>query len=85
MRNRLVTATLAALVLGGAAAFAATDTVGKVKTFDATTMTLTLDNGTTYYLPDGFKDPGLKAGEKVTVSWNMINDRHEVETVTIQN
>lgn len=56
---------------------------GTVKTFDGKAMTLTLADGTTYALAKGFKDPGLKAGEKVSVSWDMTGKSRTAESVTI--
>jgi hypothetical protein len=46
-------------------------------------MTLTLADGSTYALRKGFKDPGLKAGEKVTVSWDTSGSKKIAEKVTI--
>ena len=46
-------------------------------------MTLTLSDGTAYMLPKGFKDPGLKAGEKVSISYDMVGKKHEAKTVKI--
>ncbi len=70
MRKLLVPAAAAAILATSAIAFAATqNTTDTVKSFDSKAMTLTLANGTEYMLPKGFKDPGLKAGEKVTVAW----------------
>ena len=71
MRKLLVPAVAAAILATSAVAFAATqNTTGTVKSFDSKAMTLTLANGTEYMLPKGFKDPGIKAGEKVTVAWD---------------
>ena len=46
-------------------------------------MTLTLADGNEYMLPKTFKDPGLKAGEKVSVAWDMKNGSKIAENVTI--
>lgn len=83
MRRYLVPAGLiAALALSGAA-MAATTTTGKIKSFDLKTHELTLDNGVVYMLPANFKDPGLKAGEKVAVSWDMKAGKYDATSVTI--
>ena len=72
MRKLLVPAAAAAILATSAVAFAATQhTTGTVKSFDSKAMTLTLANGTEYMLPKAFKDPGIKAGEKVTVAWDI--------------
>ncbi|SOC35342.1 uncharacterized protein DUF1344 [Rhizobium subbaraonis] len=65
-------------------AFAAAETVtGTVKTYSPLAMTPTLSDGTAYMLPKGFKDPGLKAGEKVSISYDMVGKKHEAKTVKI--
>lgn len=83
MRALPIPAALAAFVAAAPAFAAAQHVEGAVKAFDGKAMTLTLDNGVTYRLPAGFKDPGIKAGEKVAVSWEMKNGQHAVDTVTI--
>lgn len=56
---------------------------GTVKAFDLKAHTLTLADGKNYQLPATFKDPGLKAGEKVTVHWKMNGNNYEATNVTI--
>lgn len=56
---------------------------GTVKAFDLKAHTLTLADGKIYQLPVAFKDPGLKAGEKVTVHWKMNGSAYEATNVTI--
>ncbi len=82
MRSFILPATIVAL-LAAPMAFAATTTNGTVKSVDTKTMTLVLDNGISYRLPQGFKNPGLKAGEKVAVIWDMQGANHEAKSVTI--
>ena len=83
MRSNFVPAALVALIFAAPMAFAATMTNGAIKAFDLKAMTLTLDNGIAYKLPAGFKDPGLKIGEKVTVAWDMVGKDHVASAVTI--
>lgn len=84
MRKLLVPAVAAAILSTSAVAFAATkNTTGTVKSFDTKGMTLILANGTEYILPRGFKDPGIKAGEKVTVAWDTKGGSKIAEKVTI--
>ncbi len=84
MRGKLIPVTVAAIVLSAMAAFAAdTMTTGVVKAVDLKEMTLTLEDGTIYILPAGFKDPGLKAGEKVTIGWQLAKTKHQADTVVI--
>jgi hypothetical protein len=84
MRKLVAAATAAAFLATGSVAFAAVKhTTGKIKTFDATAMSLVLEDGSTFTLPKTFKDPGLKAGEKVRVSWDMSGKEKVAEAVKI--
>lgn len=85
MRKVLFPTVVAAMLATSVGAFAATttQTTGTIKAVDMKAMTLTLQDGTVYYLPKGFKDPGLKVGEKVDIGWVMKNNEHEAETVKI--
>jgi len=56
---------------------------GTVKAFDLKAHTLTLADGKIYQLPSTFEDPGLKAGEKVTVHWKMNGSAYQATDVTI--
>lgn len=83
MRALLIPAAFAAILAVSPAAFAAQTAAGQVKDFDLKAGTLTLNDGTTYMLPSGFKDPGLRAGEKVQVSWDMQRGKHTADSVKI--
>ncbi|TPI10855.1 DUF1344 domain-containing protein [Mesorhizobium sp. B4-1-3] len=84
MRKLIVTAATAALLASGGAAFAAVKhTTGTVKSFDQTTMSLVLDDGSTFKLSKAFKDPGIQAGEKVRVSWDTSGKNKIAEAVKI--
>ena len=84
MRKLLVPAAAAAILATSAIAFAAThNTSGTIKTFDSKAMTLTLADGASYMLPKGFKDPGLKAGDKVSIAWDAKNGSKVAEKVLI--
>lgn len=83
MRAFLIPAALAAAIIATPAAFAAQSTAGAIKAFDLKTHTLTLNDGTTYNLPAKFKNPGLKVGERVQVSWDMLKGQHVARNVTI--
>lgn len=54
-----------------------------VKAFDLKSHTLTLANGVAYKLPATFKDPGLKAGSKVTVKWQQNGKEYDASSVTL--
>jgi len=85
MRISIIPVALAATLSVASLAMAAQQHAeGTVKTFDSKGMTLTLSDGATYRLPKGFKDPGLKAGEKVSISWDMAGKHKTAETATIE-
>ncbi|WP_292074330.1 DUF1344 domain-containing protein [Mesorhizobium sp.] len=84
MRKLIVTAATAAFLASGGAAFAAVKhTTGTVKSFDGTAMSLVLDDGSTFTLSKAFKDPGIQAGEKVRVSWDMSGNKKIAEAAKI--
>lgn len=84
MRALLIPTTLAALIAGAPLALAATQySSGTFQSYDSKSMTLTLSDGASFMLPTGFKDHGLKAGERVKISWEMKNGQHVVDSVTI--
>jgi len=84
MHKLFIPAAVAASIALAPVAFAAAKSEeGKVKSYDPATMTLVLENGDTFTLPAGFKDPGLKAGEKVKVSFETKDGKHQAETVSI--
>ena len=85
MRKLLVPAAVAALLATSALSFAAATqhASGTVKEFDSKAMTLTLADGDTYVLPKAFKNPGLKAGEHVSIKWQMSGDKRDAESVTL--
>ncbi|HTV67794.1 MAG TPA: DUF1344 domain-containing protein [Rhizobiaceae bacterium] len=84
MRTLLIPAALAAILSTSALALAATQhTDGTVKAYDAKAMTLTLVDGSVYSMPENFKGPNLRAGEKVQISWEQSGARKMADTVTI--
>jgi zona occludens toxin (predicted ATPase) len=88
MRRYIAPILIALVAAAPGAAFAASAVTpaakpGMVKAFDLKAHTLTLADGKTYQLPATFKDPGLKAGEKVTVHWKMNGTAYEATSVTI--
>ncbi|TPJ59393.1 MULTISPECIES: DUF1344 domain-containing protein [unclassified Mesorhizobium] len=84
MRKIIVSAAAVAILASGSVAFAAVKhTTGTIKTFDTASKSLVLDNGSSFTLPRTFKDPGLKVGEKVRVSWDMSGKDKVAEAVKI--
>lgn len=85
MRSKILPLVLVASMSFGAVAFAAaTDTSGTIKSIDEKAMTITLEDGTSYHLPAGFKLADLKVGEKVVVSWEAKGDLKEASGVKAQ-
>jgi Cu/Ag efflux protein CusF len=85
MRNLIVPTAVAAVVLTSSMAMAADHVSGKIKSFDLKADTITLDNGTVYTLPNGFKNPGLKDGKKVQITWSMMKGKHAASAVKMLN
>lgn len=85
MRISLFSTAAAVLIATTFGALAATGTMttGTVKSIDAKTHSLTLDNGIAYALPSGFKESGIKVGEKVTVAWVMQGVKHQADKVVV--
>ncbi|MCB2110143.1 MAG: DUF1344 domain-containing protein [Defluviimonas sp.] len=83
MRSYLSIPVLAVSLAVAGMAYASTTSTGEIKAIDMSAHTITLADGMVYYLPAGFKDPGLKVGEKVSVVWDMKNNEHQASEVTI--
>jgi Cu/Ag efflux protein CusF len=81
MRSKLLPALLVAGLAFGGAAFAATDSTGTIKAIDVKAMTVTLDDGTVYYFPATVKLDGFTVGEKVVISWDMKDNKHEATAI----
>lgn len=77
------TTTMAVKPAAAAAVAAPQSIASTVKAFDLKAHTLTLANGIAYTLPATFKDPGLKAGAKVTVKWQMNGKAYDATSVTL--
>ena len=83
MRTLLIPAVAAAVLSTTAFSFAAEQhATGTIKTYDSKAMKLTLADGN-YMLPKKFKDPGLKTGEKVAISWEKSGTGRLADQVTI--
>ncbi len=84
MRKYLIPAAIAASFAFAPAAFAAMQQAnGTIKSFSAKNATLTLTDGSVYMLPKTFKNPGLKAGEKVNIDWDMHGKNKMAQSVSI--
>jgi Cu/Ag efflux protein CusF len=76
-------AALFATATYGSAAMASHTTTGTVKTYDASAMTIALDNGTVYHLPKNAKTPDVKTGDKVQISWQKSKGTDWAHSVKI--
>lgn len=83
MRFTILPAVLILSVAGASLALASTTTQGVIKTLDLMAHSITLADGSTFTLPQTFKDPGLKVGEKVAIVWDMKGVTHEASAVTV--
>ena len=83
MRVLLSNLAIVSILATPALALAAQSATGTVKEYNKASMSLTLADGTIYQLPKGFHDPGLKAGEKGAISFDMSGKNHEAKTVKI--
>jgi hypothetical protein len=83
MRSLFVSTVILSSVALAPAAFAATmSTTSTVKAFTAG-KSLTLANGDMFILSSKFKNPGIKAGEKVKVAYTTMGKKLEAQTVSI--
>lgn len=78
----VVPAAFATVLAISSLAMAATST-STVKAVNMKTMKLTTTDGHSYMIPKDFKDPGLKAGEKVHLTWTMHNKHRDLSQATI--
>lgn len=75
-------ATAMAPAAAPAAASAATQSIGgTIKSINLTARDLTLADGSRYFLPLGLKVPNVKAGDKVTVYWQVNGSAHDVTEI----
>ena len=75
MRKLTLAALSAAALLAGISLANAADVTGTIKSIDATTGMITLDNGKTYKLPASIKASDWKVGEKVKVTFDDKNGK----------
>jgi hypothetical protein len=61
------------------------DVEATVKTVDLKGLSLTLDDGKTYRLPEEFDFEGLKAGVKVLVFYTVVDGNRVVDDLEIVN
>jgi Cu/Ag efflux protein CusF len=82
MKTTLIPTAFAVLALSTFAAFAANSmSNGVIKSIDATSQTITLEDGKAYVLPKGFDIKTLKVGEKVAVDWTMTDGKYVAASI----
>lgn len=81
MRKFILAAAALGLLSGTAFAAAQHHATGTIKQVDSKAMTLTLNDGSVYSLPNKFKTSGLKTGEKVAISWNQTGTNKMAQSV----
>lgn len=74
---------VSSLAMVPAAYAASLSMTGTVKAFNAAQKQLVLTNGDTFTLASGFKDPGIKSGEKIKVSYQKTGKAMQAEMVKI--
>ena len=83
MRSFVIPAAIAAALITAPVAFAAETATGTVKSFNTMTHVLTLKDGISYTFPESYKAPALKAGERVSVIWEMKDGKHLASSVSL--
>lgn len=86
MRKSLILAASLGTMIVSSAAFAASmDATGVIKSIDTKANSITLADGKTYSLPAGFAISTLKAGEKVSLVYDMKNSQMVATSVKAAN
>lgn len=76
MRKSLIlAASVGTMIISSAAFAAAMNATGVIKTIDAKANLITLVDGKSYVLPAGFAIKSLKTGEKVTLVYDLKNNK----------
>ena len=91
----LIAVTALAAMLGGAtlanaeSSFEAAETghaiAGTVKSYDAQDGKIVLENGQTIMLPSQYSGPAVKAGQKLSITYNDQAGEKMADTVTVLN
>ena len=82
MRKSIVPAIAALVALNVTAAWAWSDVTGVIKSINANTHEITLDDGKTYTVEKNVSLTNLKAGDKVMVSTETQNGKNMANKVT---
>ncbi len=79
MQAKLLPVLAAGLMVAGAAF--ASQTSGTIASVNLKANSVTLTNGTTYYLPAQFRLDGFRAGERVSLDWAMKGGMHDATSM----
>ena len=85
MRRYLISTVVAALIASTTAALAAHKADGTVQSIDSSTMMLTLKDGQTFKLPSDWHNDMVKAGSKVTVTYEKREIGNLASAIVPQN
>lgn len=73
-------------ILTPAASFAqSADVEAKISKVDTDKLTITLDDGKTYQVPEEFNFDGLAAGVKVIVFYTLVDGRRVVDDIQVSD
>ena len=81
---RIATPIAAVALLGLASAVSAEPVAGVVQSFDSTSRTLTLDDGTIYKLHETVVAPALQPGSTVTLNVEPMNGELTVDRISVE-
>lgn len=80
MHKLMVAAGAAALLAASSFAALAAEVTGTISSIDATSATVTLDNGQVYKLPQAFDAASLQVGESVKIMFETGTDGSNAAT-----
>jgi Cu/Ag efflux protein CusF len=83
MRKFLLPLTMAAAIAVSSLSFAQETTLGIVASLDAETMTVTLEDGSSYQMKDQGQFEQLQAGDNVSVTWEDVDGTMVASDVTV--
>ncbi len=83
MKKLMIAAGAAALLAASSLAAFADQASGTIQSIDTSAMTVTLDDGNTYMLPQGADTASLKVGEKVQIEFTK-GDNGQLTASSVQ-
>ncbi len=83
MKKLMIAAGAAALLAASSLAAFADQASGTIQSIDTSAMTVTLDDGNTYMLPQGADTASLQVGEKVQIEFTK-GDNGQLQASSVQ-